>query len=54
MLPDPPDMFINEIQKLVRDRKRDKVKRSVAFHWRYQVAVLIFRTLNYIKALKLI
>ena len=36
MLPNPPDKFINEVQKLciefVWDRKRDKIKRSVAIH----------------------
>ena len=51
MLPDPPVKFINETQKLVRDKKRNK--RGQLQFTVHQVAVLIFWTLNYIKALKL-
>ena len=31
MLPDPPVKFINETQKLVRDKKKEQ-KRSIAIH----------------------
>ena len=57
MLPNPLDKFINEVQKMcfefVWDRKRDKIKRSIAIHNTSNRGINIPDIKTYIKALKL-
>ena len=57
MLPNPPEKFINEVQKLCFefkwDRKRDKIKRSIAIHNTSIRGINIPDIKMYIKALKL-
>ena len=57
MLPNPPDKFINEVQKLcfeiVWDRKQDKIKKSTAIHNASHGGVSIPDIKTYSKALKL-
>ena len=56
MLPNPPEKFINEVQKLcsefVWDRKQDKIKQSSASHNISNGGINIPDIKTYIKALK--
>ena len=56
MLPNPPDKFINDVQKqcfeFVWDRKRDKIKRSIVIHNTSNGGINIPDIKTHIKALK--